>query len=356
MGIYTAANSGHKAECNRIVGGVLQLPAGEQACNDKQQVEPALEQIKALPGELGKPSAGVLGASSMVGQSLLPRLASSGWHVEAFSRQPHKYGQTVEKNTRIVFRLLERTVPNHAPSPVAKENISHWVSLAPIWVLPDYFPMLAAYRAKRVVALSSTSIFTKQNSSDHVEQETADKLRDGEQRFIAWAEANRIEWVILRPTLIYGLGQDRNICEIARFISRFGFFPLLGAAQGLRQPVHVEDVASASAAALRNAQAGNHAYNLSGAERLPYREMVGRVFRTMGKPERFVNIPLYIFRPAIACLRVIPRFRNWSAAMAERMNADLVFDHADAARELGFSPRLFQPGKRDLPNSLTVNL
>ena len=108
-------------------------------------------------------------------------------------------------------------------------------------------------------------------------------------------------------------------------------------------------VASACAAALRNVQAGNHAYNLSGAERLPYREMVGRVFRTMGKPERFVNIPLYIFRPAIACLRVIPRFRNWSAAMAERMNADLVFEHTDAERDLGFTPRSFRPGKRDLP-------
>ncbi len=285
----------------------------------------------------------------MVGQSLLPLLADAGWHVEAYSRQPQRRGQPVEKDTRIVFRLLENTGSDHASPPAPKEKITHWVCLAPIWVLPDYFPMLAAYKTERVVALSSTSIFTKQNSSDHTEQETADKLKNGEQRFIAWAEANRIEWVILRPTLIYGLGQDRNICEIARFISRFGFFPLLGAAQGLRQPVHVGDVASACAAAMRSAQAGNHAYNLSGAERLPYREMVGRVFKILGKPERFVNIPLFAFRSALACLRVLPRFRNWSAAMAERMNTNLVFEHADAARELGFSPRSFQPGKRDLP-------
>lgn len=296
-----------------------------------------------------KPSVGVLGATSMVGRNLLPLLADAGWNVKAFSRQTRIAGQPVDKDARIVFRLLEGSDPDHADTLAAKGKITHWVCLAPIWVLPDYFSMLTAYQAKRVVALSSTSIFTKKISSDPAEQNTAGKLRNGEQRFIAWAEANRIEWIILRPTLIYGLGQDRNICEIARFISRFGFFPLLGAAQGLRQPVHVEDVATACAAALQSARAYNHAYNLSGAERLPYREMVGRIFSAMDKPERFVAIPFFIFRLAVVCLRIWPRFRNWSAAMAERMNTDLVFDHADAVRDLGFSPRPFQPGKVDLP-------
>lgn len=297
------------------------------------------------------PYVGVLGATSMVGKSLLPRLADAGWHVEAFSRQPQMHSQSVDEDARVVSRLLEGSDCDHAALLAAKGEIIHWVSLVPIWVLPDYFSMLTAYQVRRVVALSSTSIFTKRASSDPAEQNTADQLRNGEQRFIAWAKVNRIEWVILRPTLIYGLGQDRNICEIARFISRFGFFPLLGAAQGLRQPVHVEDVATTCIAALQSAQATNHAYNLSGAERLSYREMVGRIFRIMGKPERYITIPLPVFRLAIVCSRIWPRFRNWSAAMAERMNTDLVFDHADAVRDLGFSPRAFQPGKMDLPIS-----
>lgn len=294
------------------------------------------------------PSVGVLGATSTVGQSLLPLLVMD-WHVEAFSRQPHVCGKHVDANEHIIFRLLEKIDSVHASSPLAQKKITHWFCLAPIWVLPDYFSMLMVHQAKRVVALSSTSIFTKKTSSDPDEQDTADKLRDGEQRFIAWAEANCIEWVILRPTMIYGLARDRNICEIARFISRFGFFPLFGAAQGLRQPVHVEDVAIACIAALRSARASGRAYNLSGAERLPYCEMVGRVFRIMGKPERFIKIPLLAFRLAIVCLKALPRFRNWSVAMAERMNTNLIFDHEDAVRDLGFSPRMFQPCRTDLP-------
>lgn len=296
---------------------------------------------------------GVLGATSMVGKSLLPLLANAGWYVDAFSRQTRLTGKHVDRDAHLVFRLLDESSGNHAASSAAKEKIAHWICLAPVWVLPDYFSLLTAYQAKRVVVLSSTSIFTKKTSSDPAEQIIADKLRDSEHRFIAWAELNRIEWVILRPTLIYGLGQDRNICEIARFISRFGFFPLFGAAQGLRQPVHVEDVAAACAAALQSARQGNHAYNLSGAEVLPYREMVARVFRVMDKPERFIAVPLFIFRLAVSCLRILPKFSNWSVAMAERMNTDLVFDHADAMHGLGFSPRCFRPGKIDMPASKT---
>lgn len=298
-------------------------------------------------------TAGVLGATSMVGQSLVPMLAAAGWRVQAFSRQTQVSGQAGSADEPVVFRTLPMTGSEEAGH--GDVRIPDWVCLAPLWVLPEYFPMLASYKARRVVALGSTSIFTKQDSRYMAEQNTAGKLSNGEQRFIEWAEANRIEWVILRPTLIYGLGRDRNICEIAKLISRFRFFPLLGAAQGLRQPVHVEDVAKACVAALQSSRAVNHAYNISGAESLPYREMVRRIFGAMNKPERFVNIPIIAFRAAIACLRLFPGFRDWTAGMAERMNSDLIFNHADATRDLGFSPRPFHPAKDDLPASLTMH-
>ena len=143
------------------------------------------------------------------------------------------------------------------------------------------------------------------------------------------------------PTLIYGGGRDGNISEIARLIRRFGFFPLVGQGLGLRQPVHGADVAAACVAALNTAKASNREYNLSGAEVLPYGEMVGRVFAAVGRRPRFLVVPLGVFKLALVGLRLLPRYRHWSAAMAQRMNQDLVFDHADAARDLGFRPRPF---------------
>jgi nucleoside-diphosphate-sugar epimerase len=164
----------------------------------------------------------------------------------------------------------------------------------------------------------------------------------------AWAANHGVEWVILRPTLIYGLGRDKNITEIARFIQRFGFFPLFGKADGLRQPVHAKDVAAACVAALRAPAAANRAYNLSGGETLAYRDMVVRVFAALGRTPRLLPVPLSAFRLAVALLRWLPRYRHWSAAMAERMNRDLVFDHAEAARDLAFKPKTFLLSEQDV--------
>jgi nucleoside-diphosphate-sugar epimerase len=279
---------------------------------------------------------GLLGARSLVGECLITRLIDQGRHPFAFSRKAS------DQKTESGVTWLQLDAPSGIP------EIKDWLCVAPIWVLPQYFAMLEAYGARRVVALSSTSLFTKTDSSDPAENATAARLAEGEARLQAWAESSGVEWVVLRPTLIYGLGRDKNIAEIARFIRRFGFFPLLGKAMGLRQPVHAEDVAGACVAALKSPLAANRAYNISGGETLPYREMVRRVFAALQKRPRLLTIPLVVFRMAVACLRLFRRYRNWSAAMAERMNRDLVFDHAEAARDLGYAPRPFRLAPEDV--------
>jgi len=287
---------------------------------------------------------GVLGASSLVGRCVLSLLRAAGWQVVAYTRQAQQ---------RDEFGVSWLVFPTGSSGrPVSQDDAvatPYWICAAPIWVLPDHFPLIEASGARRVVALSSTSRFTKVGSGDTAENVIAEKLIESEARLQAWAENRGIEWVVLRPTLIYGQGRDKNISEIARFIRRFGFFSLLGSARGLRQPIHAEDVAAACVAALRVSEAANRAYNLSGGETLTYREMVARVFGALGRPVRLVTMPLWSFRLAVAILRYLPRYQHWSVAMAERMNRDLVFDYTEAARDLGFKPRGFALTAEDVP-------
>jgi len=284
---------------------------------------------------------GVLGASSFVGECAIQRLRKDGRHVFAFSRAPHD-GKVESDVTRL---QLSPAVAGSREVPPIKD----WLCVAPIRVLPQYFPMIEASGARRVVALSSTSLLAKKDSSDQGEQALVRGLHAGEQALRTWAESQGVEWVILRPTLIYGRGRDKNLTEIVRFVRRWGFFPLLGQAEGLRQPVHAEDVAAACVSALTLPNAANRTYNLSGGETLSYREMVCRVFSTVGKVPHPVTVPRWLFRLAVTTVRLFPRYRHWTVEMAERMNRDLVFDHADAARDLGFSPRSFVLSPEDLP-------
>lgn len=320
----------------------------------------------------------VLGARSLVGACLLPLLTQAGWRVTAYSRRAtiraeegvawRRIGGAATRQAppaessaiRLGHQINPGRVPaNHSdagrspaeslPGPAKARSVPDWICVAPIWVLPEYFALLEAEGARRVVALSSTSRYTKDDSSDPQEQAVARRLAEAEARVQAWAESRGVEWTILRPTLIHGLGRDRNIAEIARFIRRFGFFPVFGKAMGLRQPIHAADVAGACVAALQAPGAANRAYNISGGETLAYRDMVARVFAALGRRPRLLHVPLPVFRAAVALLRCLPRYKHWSAAMAERMNRNLVFDHAEAARELGFNPRPFALTAGDLP-------
>lgn len=252
-------------------------------------------------------SVGVFGATSFVGTSLLPLLTKAGFKVTTFSR---------------------KTTPS-------EENIPSWISLAPIWILPEYFYFLENRGIKRLVVLSSTSRFTKEDLVAH-------QIIESEKLLEEWANKHGVEWIILRPTLIYGYGQDKNISEITRFIKRFYFFPIFGQAKGLRQPIHVDDVAGACFKALQEAHLKNRAYNISGAEILSYRQMVARVFNSLNMQPRFLSVPLWAFSIAVFFMRFIPRYQSWSPAMAERMNRDMVFEHNEAMQDLGFEPRKFE--------------
>ncbi len=284
---------------------------------------------------------GLLGANSLVGECIIPRLRDDGRFTVAFSRHP----SGDEPEPGVTWLQLRASLPAYPEV----SSITQWLCVAPIWVLPQYFGMIKTFGARRVVALSSTSLFVKKESSDRGEQHMAYRLAEGERALRVWAEAQGVEWVILRPTLIYGRGRDKNLTEIIRFVRRWGFFPLLGLANGLRQPVHAEDVATACVSALTSPAAVNRTYNLSGGETLSYREMVCRVFSSVSKVPRLVTIPRWLFRLAVTASRLVPRYRHWTVEMVERMNSDLAFNHADAARDLGFAPRPFRVLREDLP-------
>lgn len=280
---------------------------------------------------------GVLGATSFVGQSLLGLAVARRHKVTAFSRR-----SLPAPTPSVTWVQLGK------PAELA-EPITHWIVLSPIWTLTEHFELMRLSGARVVVALSSTSVITKLHSPSPGEQQKIQHMLDSETNFAKWAESNGIRWYILRPTLIYGKAADRNLSEIARLISRFKCFPLLGMAQGKRQPVYVDDVASASLACMESQPCTQSIYVLSGAEIVTYREMVGRVFNTLCLPPRFISLPVFIFVWVVKLLRLLPRYSDWTPEMVQRMSVDMDFEHIDATRDFDFRPRNFTLKREDLP-------
>lgn len=323
----------------------------KQDSYSKQDFEPQVNAgvaHAADPGESGTRkklrTVAVVGATSMVGCALLPMLSQAGVKVLAFTRKP--VANQAQNQNGIEWREMSSLLQEGKVL-----GISDWVWVAPIKALPEQLANMQRAGAKHVVALSSTSRFTKKSSSSAAERIFVQDLIAAEENLQVWAGKNAATWTVLRPTLIYGLGMDRNVGVIARFIRRFHFFPVLGAASGLRQPIHARDVAAACKAALESSRAANHAYNISGAEKLTYRAMVTRIFEAVAIRPRYLSIPLWMFAAGVSVARLLPQFKSWSSAMAERMNLDMAFDYSDAARDLGFTPQAFKLDAADLPSA-----
>ncbi len=249
----------------------------------------------------------VIGASSLIGQYLLPYLTAASFSIQALGR---------------------RSIHQIKPA----ENL---IYLAPLWTLPERIPQIAELNINRIIAFGSTSRFTKENSADAKEQMIVQNLAQAEEKIADLFQKYSIHWTILRPTLIYGDIPEKagKALEMIIRIIRFGkCFPIIGNATGLRQPVHADDLAKACLAALENPSTYNQAYNLSGGETLSYHQMVERIFQTLGQKPRFIHVPLSILRAGLKIMQRIPRFHFLTLEMANRMNQNLCFDHSDATK------------------------
>jgi nucleoside-diphosphate-sugar epimerase len=276
-------------------------------------------------------SALVFGGSGQIGLAVIEKLLADDWRVTAVSR--------ALQSDRGELRWLRGDLQR---SPGLPERVDAVFSLGPL----DHFSYWyadASLIAPRVVAFGSTSLETKQESEDLPERDVAARLRDAEARIFEAARQRQAGATVLRPTLVYGVGRDKTLTRIASLARRTGFFVLPSAADGLRQPVHVQDLADAALAAVDAGNAHGRSYALPGGETLAYAEMVERTLASLHPPARLIRVPTPLFKAALAGAHALGKMQSLGSAAVARMHEDLVFDIEPARRDFGYSPRAFQP-------------
>jgi len=272
----------------------------------------------------------VIGATGLVDGYIVEHLVRSGERPLALSRS---------RQTRTGVDWLQGDLEK--PKTFGFPPFATLYCTANAILLPAALPYLFNPSLRRVVVFSSTSVITKIDSEIVSERETLKKLADAEREIAALCGRNNIGWTILRPTLIYAEGRDRNITPLSKLIRRFGFMPLVGGGRGLRQPVHAEDLAIGTISAASSPAAANKFYSLAGGETLTYCEMIGRIFDGLRLPRRTISIPPFLWRAAFAIAK--PLFPGANAAMGTRMMKDMGFDSTPAALDFGWKPRMFNP-------------
>ena len=281
------------------------------------------------------PCVGLVGATSQIGRTLVPHLQAQGCRVLRISRNGAWTGSDP-------LHVHDASNACFVPPIEAADTL---ISLAPLPAIGAVLDMAGLLGARRVIAFGSTGRFSKANASSAVERDFVQQQERAEQLLSSRAKDEGIAWTLLRPTMIYGAGADQSVAFVMRMIERFGFFPLPWGARGLRQPVHVDDLAGACVAVLGEPRTHGRAYNLGGGEVLQFPELVRRVFLAAGRRPILVPVPQFPYRMLVRLGRRIPSVRFVRMEMVDRMYQDLVADNSPAQIDFGYQPRKFSPGQ-----------
>jgi len=100
--------------------------------------------------------------------------------------------------------------------------------------------------------------------------------------------------VILRPTLMYGEGDNKHFYALINLMRKFPFFPLPGSGKYIRQPLYALDFAHVIKDCIQDPKAG--IFNISGLEFITFKDCLMKFKRHYRCFSLIIPIPVFMFR------------------------------------------------------------
>jgi uncharacterized protein YbjT (DUF2867 family) len=283
-----------------------------------------------LPADSG--AVVVTGPLGFVAGHVLPRLRDRGARVIGIVR-PGRDASALEARG-IEVRRADLSQPVRSPDLFAgAHTILHFSGMAQFPALSE---AIEASGIRRGVFISSAGVYTRLRSA------SAEAKRVGE----ALLRGSRIDWTLVRPTMIYGTPADRNLSRLLRWLRVCPVVLAPGGGRTLQQPVHVEDLTDAIVAALDRPDTVRRVYDLGGPEPLPLAELIRLSAAALERRAFILPLPL---GPSYRLVSLLKRLRLPSPVRGEqvlRLAESKEVDIAAARRDLGFRPRPFAEGIR----------
>jgi uncharacterized protein YbjT (DUF2867 family) len=278
----------------------------------------------------------VTGGSGFLGRRVVPLAVEQGHEVVAVARSSAAARVVRRGGAQPIFAdLNEPATVDDAFAGVGAEALINLASLG-FGHAPAIVAAAEEFGPKRAVFVSTTAIFTNLNAPSKQIRIAAEQL----------VSTCGLDWTIIRPTMIYGTPDDRNLSRLLRVLRRTLVLPLPDGGRRLQQPVHVDDLAQAVLAALATPVAVGKSYDIAGPEPLTFQQLLSQSAAAVGRRPLLVPVPL---SPMIAALRLYERMARRpriAAEQLERLAEDKAFSISEAVADFGYRPRPFPDGIR----------
>ena len=184
---------------------------------------------------------------------------------------------------------------------------------------------------KRVIFISSTSIFTKLNAKSKKIRIEAEKL----------IMNSNLIWTIIRPTMIFGSPKDRNMIKLIKWIDNVPFFPVMGQGNNFQQPIYVKDLAWSIVEIIEKKKTFHKIFNLSGPEPLTFNEIIKIISFYLGKKPLMLFLPYLFFSKILNFTEFLGLKFFIKSEQILRLNEDKIFPNDKAKNIFGYKPTEF---------------
>lgn len=142
---------------------------------------------------------------------------------------------------------------------------------------------------------------------------------------------------ILRPSVLFG-PQDSFLNTFIGLLRVLPVFPLFGAGDTRLQPVHVDDVAAAAAAALRHPESAGRTYELGGPKTYRYRELIEMLMARSGRRRMLLPLPFALWDVQARLLGILPNPPLTRDQVALMRDDNVASPDLPGLKELGIAP------------------
>lgn len=272
----------------------------------------------------------ILGATGKTGRYLVERLCADGHDVLAIGRSEERL-EALGGGCRHALADFDHPV-SVAKALVGASHVLSLVHASYAGRLLDCLPS----SCERLVLTGSTRRFSR------LPDKAADTVRAAETLFLS----SGVCGVMLHPSMIYGAPDDRNVNRLLALVRGARVIPLPGGGRNLVQPVFVDDMVAACAAALTEAKAPGPSIIVAGPEPISYADMLRACAAAQGQRITVVPVPATLLRAAAGAASIIGIKTPFNAAEIRRTTEDKSFNVNALKSRLGVEPRSFEDGLR----------
>ncbi|HEX9112821.1 MAG TPA: complex I NDUFA9 subunit family protein [Nitrospirota bacterium] len=155
--------------------------------------------------------------------------------------------------------------------------------------------------------------------------------------------ASGIPFTILRPSLIYGPGDQFSI-RLSEMIRMSPVLPVIGSGRSRVQPIFIDDVTACILQAVTSDCCYNEIYEIGGPEQMTYEEVASAIAAAMGVRKPVVHMPLFFMRAAARMLEIVLPKPPVTTDQIIMLQEDNVCGMRDIRDAFGIEPVKFAEG------------